>query len=444
MHSFQVLLAASALAGTALAKPIPVPEVTTKKGFTITQSIAKPFQAGPVVLQKAYNKYNSAIPADVKAAAADGSVAANPEQYDAEYLSPVTIGGQTLNLDFDTGSADLWVFSSELPSSERTGHSFYDPSQSDTAEELDGATWNITYGDGSGASGDVYTDTVDVGGTTVTGQAIELASQISAQFQQDEDNDGLLGLAFSSINTVQPDQQTTFFDTAIAQGVLDQNLFAVDLKKGAPGTYDFGYIDDSKHTGEITYTPVDNSQGFWQFTSTGYGVGSGSFKSESIDAIADTGTTLLLVDDAIVSAYYDQVSGATYDNTQGGYVFSCTADLPDFVVGVENAKLTIPGSFINFAPTDDSSTCEFFSAFPFSSATSRWLICGFLQLATAVSKATPALASPSTATFSSRPCLPSSTATTLSLGLRLRTCNQVRAFGCFCTRRRTVLSKCDL
>ena len=94
-----------------------------------------------------------------------------------------------------------WVFSSELPRTQQSGHSLYDPSKSDTAQELQGATWNITYGDGSGASGNVYTDTVDVGGTTVTGQAVELGSQISDQFQQDENNDGLLGLAFSSINT---------------------------------------------------------------------------------------------------------------------------------------------------------------------------------------------------------------------------------------------------
>jgi aspergillopepsin I len=28
-------------------------------------------------------------------------------QYDSEYLCPVTVGSQTLNLDFDTGSSDL-------------------------------------------------------------------------------------------------------------------------------------------------------------------------------------------------------------------------------------------------------------------------------------------------------------------------------------------------
>jgi hypothetical protein len=94
-----------------------------------------------------------------------------------------------------------WVFSSETPSSESAGHTVYNPSRSSTAQELTGATWNITYGDGSSSSGNVYTDTVTVGGTTVTNQAVELAEQVSSQFQQDTDSDGLLGLAFSSINT---------------------------------------------------------------------------------------------------------------------------------------------------------------------------------------------------------------------------------------------------
>lgn len=85
-----------------------------------------------------------------------------------------------MNLDFDTGSADLWVFSSELSSSESAGHTVYDPSQSGTAQKLQGYTWNITYGDGSSSSGNVYTDTVTVGGVSVTGQAVELAEGVSS------------------------------------------------------------------------------------------------------------------------------------------------------------------------------------------------------------------------------------------------------------------------
>jgi hypothetical protein len=36
-----------------------------------------------------------------------GEVTATPEPNESEYLSPVSIGGQSLNLNFDTGSADL-------------------------------------------------------------------------------------------------------------------------------------------------------------------------------------------------------------------------------------------------------------------------------------------------------------------------------------------------
>lgn len=91
------------------------------------------------------------------------------------------------------------MFSSELPSSEQSGHSVYKPAGN--ATKLDGYSWKISYGDGSGASGDVYKDTVSVGSITARGQAVESAKQISEQFVQDRNNDGLLGLSFSSINT---------------------------------------------------------------------------------------------------------------------------------------------------------------------------------------------------------------------------------------------------
>jgi aspergillopepsin I len=183
-----------------------------------------------------------------------------------------------------------------------------------------------------------------VGPVTATSQAVEAATQVSAQFTEDTDNDGLLGLAFSTINTVRPTRQTTFFDTV--KSSLKQKLFAVDLKKGAAGTYDFGYIDSSKYTGAITYVPVNSANGFWQFTA-GSNIGS---------AIADTGTTLLLIPNANVEAYYAKVSGASYSNSEGGYVFPCSATLPNFNVAIGGKTFVVPGSYINFAPTSGS-TC---------------------------------------------------------------------------------------
>lgn len=95
----------------AFASAIPVTQ-QQQGGFTIEQVPNPSYVAsGPRAMLKALNKYgvteraskvHSAI-----AATGSGSVTATPEQYDSEYLCPVTAGTQTFKLDFDTGSSDL-------------------------------------------------------------------------------------------------------------------------------------------------------------------------------------------------------------------------------------------------------------------------------------------------------------------------------------------------
>jgi hypothetical protein len=310
---------------------------------------------GPLALARAYAKYGVPISStliqaidNIKSAhlinRSSGNVTTTPDGDDLEYLVPVQIGTppQTLNLDFDTGSSDLWVFSTETPSSSSQGHELYNPSKSTSSKKLNGASWTITYGDQSSSSGDVYTDIVSVGGLTVNSQAVESAQQVSAQFAQGN-NDGLLGLAFSSINTVTPTPQKTWFDNI--SGSLDSPLFVADLRHETPGSYIFGTIPSA--ASNVLYAPVDNSQGFWQF-STSSDIG-GQFS-----AIADTGTTLLLGSDDLVSAYYANVQGARQDQQQGGYVFDCSSDLPDFTFTVGEGQITVPGSLINYGAASGS------------------------------------------------------------------------------------------
>ena len=197
-----------------------------------------------------------------------------------------------------------------------------------------------------------------MGATTVTGQAVELAQSVSSQFVADTPNDGLLGLGFDSINTGTPNKLQTFFGNAMS--TLAAPLFTANLKKGQAGNYNFGYIDTTEYTGSITYVPVKTNNGFWEFTGNGYAVGAGAFVSTSIDAIADTGTSLLYLPSAAVTAYYAQVSGASYSSAQGGYIFPCSATLPSITLGIGSYQAVVPGSYINYAPA--TGNCEFSSS----------------------------------------------------------------------------------
>lgn len=161
MSYYHSLLALTWVIGLTLAAPLDTSASATSFRIHLVQVGSVP-KSGPLALQKAYAKYNKPAPDNVRSAAATatGTVAANPDQYDAEYLCPVTVGSTTLNLDFDTGSADLWVFSDKLPSSERGQHSIY---KTGDGQIQSGSTWDISYGDGSGASGVVYADKVAIG-----------------------------------------------------------------------------------------------------------------------------------------------------------------------------------------------------------------------------------------------------------------------------------------
>jgi len=288
-----------------------------------------------------------------------GKVTATPVNGDVEYLSPVNIGGQVIDFDFDTGSSDLWVFSTQLNQASIGNHTTYDMRKSSTFKPMEGQTFKISYGDGSGASGIVGTDTVDIGGAVVTEQAIEMATTVSQSFTQDTGSNGLVGLAFSKLNTVKPTPQKTFFDNVMPN--LAMPVFTADLRKNAVGAYEFGVIDSSKFTGSLTWAPVNTANGFWQFSTSKFQVADQpAIESPGGQAIADTGTTLMLTSASIVNAYYSQVKGAVNDPQVGGVTFPCKSVLPDLKVDVGGSYMAnIRGSDINFAPVDQAMTTCF-------------------------------------------------------------------------------------
>lgn len=279
----------------------------------------------------------------------DGSTPTEPTQNDAQFLSPVKIGGQEMIMNFDSGSSDTWVFNTNLPAAAQRNHVVYDPTKSTTFQDsLAQSTFNVSYGDGSTCSGPVGVDTLDIGGSTVAQQAIGLPDTVSQSFVIDSHSNGLVGLAFSQLNTISPKPQKTFFENVLPD--LSQPVFTAQLLGGQVGAYEFGRIDISAFQGDLERIPVDASNGFWQVKSDLAAVNGQDIPIQGGSAIIDTGTSLMLVQEQMVAGYYSQVQGAEVNDQVGGVIFPCNADLPDLNVRLGDSYVaTIPGSGINFA-----------------------------------------------------------------------------------------------
>jgi len=265
--------------------------------------------------------------------------------------------------------SSLQVYSPALSSIKGKGHNVFNPKESSTYEPLAGKGWKIEYGDGSTASGDCGTDTLVIGGLSVEKQTVENAKELSDGFIQSA-GDGLLGLGFSKINAVtegdKADPKQTLVENMMQQKDIptESSLFTsafYSYRDAEPNRsfYTFGYIDQDlvRESGEdIHWVDVDSSGGFWSFASESVSINGKSMAMGSGTAIADTGTTLALMSDAVVDALYGQIPGATYDWASQGYVFPITItleDLPDFKVAVGEKEFIIQKEDLAFAPTED-------------------------------------------------------------------------------------------
>lgn len=142
---------------------------------------------------------------------------------------------------------------------------------------------------------------------------------------------------------------------------LDLPVFTADLDPDGTGVYEFGKIDTSKFQGEMAWIPVQAASGFWQFPSTKFAIDDKVFDNPvGSDAIADTGTSLLLVDQEVAEAYYSRVQGAELSQQAGGFVYPCDAAMPDISVAIGDSYMAkIPGEQVTFTAVDDTNTTCF-------------------------------------------------------------------------------------
>ncbi|KAK0543408.1 hypothetical protein OC846_006425 [Tilletia horrida] len=180
-----------------------------------------------------------------------------------------------LDLVFDTGSSDTWA----MPGTYYAG-------QSQTANET-GSKFTVSYGDGSSASGETYTETISVAGITVHDFVFGSATICD---MVDRGHQGIVGLAFQSISKF---GAPPFYQAAFDQKAILKNLFGVGLwTKSA--RLDFGAIAE-EYEKKLVYSPVDNKRGWWM---TSFGI---TGLPDSQKGIIDTGTTLIIGPESLVT-----------------------------------------------------------------------------------------------------------------------------------------------
>ncbi|QGA13601.1 hypothetical protein EYB26_001251 [Talaromyces marneffei] len=299
---------------------------------------------------RAFSKYGVDIPNYLALAARSGnpgnpgqagSVVVNIYKYDVAYFSPIIVGDSELLVELDTGSADLWVKTRDTPTA---GPRTYDPS---TGHLLPDHSWHLEYGDGSSVGGIAYIDKVQIGQVTCPAQVVEVAMYLNSPGEILRNAlDGIVGLAFPWLNMLRPTPTYTFYENV--KGSLEIPVFAAYLKHQAPGAYDFGFIDPSKYEGNITYTPVYSSHGYWNITVDGFSIGSAPSLVYPFYAIVDTGCSLLLLDQYIVEMYYASIRSAYFSYDMGGWAFDCRENIPPFSLNIGSHIGLLPGEYIKY------------------------------------------------------------------------------------------------
>ncbi|PSN68498.1 candidapepsin-4 precursor [Corynespora cassiicola Philippines] len=251
------------------------------------------------------------------------------------YFANASLGTpeQTLRLHIDTGSSDLWANAAdnELCSSSREDvcveSGTYDANSSSTYTYVN-SDFNISYVDGSGASGDYATDTFRFGGKTINDLQFGIGYVSSSP-------EGILGIGYT-INEVQVNraggQPYPNLPQKLADdGDINVNAYSLWLNDldASTGSILFGGVDSAKYSGTLSRLPIIPERGgvYAEFiiamTALGQNGNEGSiFNDQAVPVLLDSGSSLMYLPDNVVRSLYTTFS-AQYDSSQGAAFVDC-------------------------------------------------------------------------------------------------------------------------
>ena len=224
------------------------------------------------------------------------------------YYGPISIGtpGQSFLMDFDTGSSNLWVPSSECTSPNCAPHNKYNHGRSSTYQR-DGRKFSIKYGKGAD-DGFVSRDKVTIAGLTVNGLPFGEVTNMSPD-QRNNPSNGILGLAFPRISV---DQLPMFINKIYENGGIKEHVFSfyftapTNVKDGSQLI--FGGVDSSLFEGSINYHKVTR-QVYWQFDIQEAQINGKTFIKD-LKVFADTGTSFIVASPPVAGPILNAIGSA--------------------------------------------------------------------------------------------------------------------------------------
>lgn len=225
---------------------------------------------------------------------------------DTEYYGTISIGtpAQDFLVIYDTGSANLWVPSSQCDKSKFkscANHTLYDATKSSTYQK-DGTSLTLPYGSGI-CSGHLSKDTVNFGGYELDNAQFGEITNEPGQVWEVSPFDGIAGLAYPGISVA---KATPVFDALMNKGVLKSNVFSFYLStqhnKGADTSeLILGGVDSKYYTGDFSYYPTQKflfNQGYWligadKISVDGTDITCSGLLSKTCKMVVDTGTSIL-------------------------------------------------------------------------------------------------------------------------------------------------------
>lgn len=238
---------------------------------------------------------------------------------------------QDFQLHIDTGSSDLWVNSANSQFCQQNSQQCqtagtYAPNSSSTYEYID-SNFQITYVDGSGASGDYASDKFTFGNVDIDDLQFGIGYTASKSV-------GVLGIGYAahevaaSYGEIYPNLPMKLVES----GRINTNAYSLWLNDldASQGEILFGGVNAEKYSGELKTLPVIAETGgtyaelIIALTAVGANGNEGSIANNlEYAALLDSGTSLMYLPDDIANAIFPAV-GARWDAAQGAAFVDCS------------------------------------------------------------------------------------------------------------------------